>query len=269
MGKLHEVLAVETGKKAALSGSILEIKKTFEKTDLFRGQVRTLSLFNTNESNREENQAIEAKARIEKQLATTVPASLNYLASIAAEYYDVVAQKEFTNQQAKADVVIDNVVIIKDAPVSFLLHLEARLGDFREIILNAPTLDVSKRWTLDESHSLAYVHVAPETTNLSTKKEEGYEIIVEATQHHPAQTAKLTKDVNVGRFTEIEWSGAVSSADKAKLLERLDALISAAKTARCRANDQEILKSDAGQKLMGYLFGAWFDPKSRNPDAKV
>ena len=129
MGKLHEVLAVETARKAALNGSFANVKKTFEKTDLFRGQVRTLSLFNTTEEGKEEAEAIEAKARIDKEVVTSVPDTLNYLANIAADYYNVVAQKEFTNQQAKADLVVGDTVLIKDAPVSLLLHLESKLND--------------------------------------------------------------------------------------------------------------------------------------------
>jgi regulator of protease activity HflC (stomatin/prohibitin superfamily) len=59
--------------------------------------------------------------------------------------------------------------------------------------------------------------------------------------------------VNVGKYTIQRFSGAVSMAQKAEMLKRIDSLYKAVITALENANNVEVQKSELGSKVFEYL----------------
>lgn len=270
-GKLHEILAVEGDhegrSKAAISESIATFKN---KERLFQAKTRTLTMFQKNETNRVELEAIEAKEKTETPLAATVPENLNYLGVILAEYYDVVFQKEATNQQAKADVIINGETLLTDVPVTFLLSMESRLKEVRNVIVEIPTLEPTIAWVPDTTHAKAHVYKAPVTHDTKTLKETKHNIVVAPTDKHPAQVVAYDAVSNIGQYTDAQWSGKITSATKATLLQNIDSLIQAVKKARQRANATTLVPSnDVGNKLMKFLLGDFFKPENANPTSVI
>jgi hypothetical protein len=90
----------------------------------------------------------------------------------------------------------------------------------------------------------------------STKKVEEFVVVVQPTKEHPAQTAKVTKDIKAGTILEQEWSSLITPALKADLLTRAESLFRAVTQARSRANDSvvEVKTSKIASKLLGYVF---------------
>lgn len=269
--QLHEILAVEGDQQSRAQLLLSQTTSTFKNKEiLFTGKTRRLIMFAKDEANKVEMDALEAKEARNSPVAATIPGNLNYLASLLAQYYNVVYEKEATNQIAKADIVVNGLTLLKDVPVTFLLCMETRLQALRQVIIEAPSLDPAVIWTLDKTYAMPHVYKAPEVNDTKTSKEIDHKVIVPPSDKHPAQVAAQEVSRNIGRYTDITWSGKISSADKASLLGRLDGLIQGVKKARQRANSTSVIPSnDAGAVLMKYVLGDWFDPSSANPEATV
>lgn len=269
MGKLHELLAIEASSEAAAQTLLAQTAQTFKtKENLFKGKNRKLKMFGIDDTNRIEMTAIEEKNYQNLLVSATVPDSLNYMAAVLADYYDVVAQKEATNQVAKASVEIDGVVIMADVPATFLLGMETKLKKIREVLAEVPTMAPGMVW--NEAPEIGrFIYKTDPTKDIKTEKTVEYKHMKQSSDKHPDTFIPVEGTKNVGEYTEVNFTGLINSADKAKLIERLDALLKAVKQARQRANVVDTVNVKVGDKIMGYLFGTWFDRSKTNTQAKV
>ena len=269
--QLHEILAVEGDHEGRTKKLIAETLSTFKnKENLFKGSQRSLVMFGKDEANSLELQAVEQKESKVLPLASTIPENLNYLAAIIGDYYDVVYQKEATNQVSKADLKIQGRILVPDVPVTFLLSLESRLKEVRAVIVEIPTLEPEINWTADASHAKKNVWRSTEKHDLKSVKDTDFRITVQPTQFHPAQVVTFDTVRNIGQYTDLAWSGKISSADKAQLLTNIDTLISEVKKARQRANSTPLVDNPRiGDVLMKHIFGNFFDRATTNTDEKV
>jgi len=77
----------------------------------------------------------------QKEMTTTVHDKLEYMFGSVAEWLDAVLQKERTNQEARADIILpDGSALATDIPATFLLGMESKLKELREVFLATPTL---------------------------------------------------------------------------------------------------------------------------------
>jgi hypothetical protein len=265
MGKLYEVLAVEGDAQGRATKLVNETKQVFSnKENLFKGKVRTLALFDQDVTKETEIKALEAKDSTAIRVESTIPDSLNYMACIIGDYWDLMFQKEATNQVAKADIIIGGALLLKDVPVTFLLCMENRLKDLRPVLEAIPTLAPGIAWDTDESYG-RHIWQAPETNDVKTKEDIEYRIIAPATDKHPAQVQPVKTQFNIGKYTTKEWSGLISSAEKADLLEKFDKVVRAIKEARQRANAVEAVTTKVSDTLLTALIGDWFNRELMNP----
>lgn len=263
-GKLFEVLAVETEAQSRADKLINETLSTFKnKEGLFKGKVRSLTLFDQSPERAVEVAAIEAKDSIETKVTATVPGNLSYLANIISDYWDVMYQKEATNQVAKADVIVDGVALLKDVPVTFLLCMESRLKSLRTVFEEIPTLAPGVPWVKDAAYG-AHIYASPQTSDIKTREDTEYRIVAPATDKHPAQVVPIKGQFNIGKYSNTEWSGLISSAEKAELLTRFDKLARAIKKARQRANDVTAVNTKVGDVMVKALLGSWFNRSNTN-----
>ena len=246
MGKLHELLAVEGEQAGMFKALIEEAVTTFSKrADHFMGHERTYQAFKDTDA--------ESFAPERKELVTTVFGKLAHVWQHCAKYLDTVLQKESTNQQAQADLVVDGCTIAQRLPATFLLGLETKLKTWRAMFEAIPTLQPGVAWEHDPVLGEdVYVTKQPEEV-AKTKKTLRYQVMVPATDKHPAQVEKWHEDLPVGKYIVRKWCGMLSPAEKSNLLARLDVLSQAVKQARQRANCQEVTPIQIGQKLIDFL----------------
>jgi G:T/U-mismatch repair DNA glycosylase len=257
MPVLHEILAVESDKEKLFQSTLRELIDLFtKKIDRFNGHETTLRLFAAEDG--VDVQSLEAAEAQHKALETTVPNELEYLAKIASNYMDIVYQKEMANQKAEADLIVDGKVLVANVPATTLLGLETKLKQLRTVLVELPTLQPGVHWERDSSVGrFAFRDKNPEI-RAKTRKDFASRILVQPTDHHPAQIEKWTVDREIGHFTKIRWSGCISVAEKSALLERFDKLLDGVKQARQRANTQ-IVNSDKriGAALFDYLLAPY------------
>lgn len=231
--KLHELLAVENQLASTANKVMKETTKTLsEKRSIFSGIVKSHKIFD--EKNEHLQQATE-----HKEIQSTVDEQLDYLSAEIGRYWDCMSQKERTNQKAKADIVIDGKTLATNVPVIVLLSMESKLNELLATYNAIPTLDASRSWVKDEGNAKPNVFKTahPEERQTGTV-EKKWEVIVEATPHHPAQTKEIENRSITGKYVQHDYSSAISSHDKAARLQRLSALIRAVKQARQRANGE-------------------------------
>ena len=250
MTKLHELLAAEKTPTGAWNQLYEDTTKKFKNpTHFFDGHSKSLSMIEDNAPNK----ALEAHAREEKPVTTTVLDTLEYALEIFAKAEDLQFQKNKTNQIAAGDILWRDTTIAEKVPVDELLGLEARLTKLRQLFQEIPTLDATKEWVTDPSQG-DHVWVTKffeETTK--TEKTEVPLVLKEATEHHPAQVKSLTKDIVVGKFTLIRRSGSATALQKAEMIKTVDELLIEIKQARMRSNETEIVKDKIGKTIVDLL----------------
>ena len=253
--KQHQILAVEPTRQKASDLQLAECTNTFsKKPELFTGQTRVLEMFGKNDSNSVEMSAIEAKDTINTPVQYTVPQNLNYMAGIVGSYFDVVFQKECTNQDAAADVVIDGKTIIKNAPAVYLLGMETKLAKLRDLYASIPTLAPGVVWS--EADEIGRnIHKSPQIKDVKTETLTEHVRLPQSSDKHPDQFVEKKTNKNVGQYTNQKFSGMMSVADKAELIARLDRLLMAVKDARMRANDVEAVTETCSMNIFSYIHG--------------
>ena len=244
---LHEIIAVESSKQKLADTLINEGLTTFTKrTNLFSGHVKSYHPFI------EEEELLVPETTI---ISETVEGKLEYIFKNLANYFDLVLEKDSTNQLAKADLVIDGNTIAKDLPATFLLSMESKFKAVRGLILSTPTLQPNISWVDASDQGKHIVMTEKPIETYRTKKVETPVVVVNATEHHPAQVQTKVEDKNVGINRTKHYSSAITPLRKSELLERCDKLIQGLKKARQRANGQEVESKKVASKLFDYVLG--------------
>ena len=249
--QLHEILAVENGLAETANRIQKDTTKTLlTKESIFKGLTKSHIIF------KEEDQHL-VQATETKEVESTAIEQLLYAENEIARYWDATFQKEEANQRAKADIVIDNKILIKDVPSIVLLSFEKKLTSLLGLYNALPTLDASKAWEEDTTYAKHGVYRTKhdrETQQTVTIRD--FKEISPATKEHKAQIAEISTTNVVGKYIIAEFSGATTSLDKAEKIQRLTALIRAVKTARQRANNTEVnTKLKIGDVLMNFING--------------
>lgn len=247
MAKLHELLAVEGQLKGQAQATRTELAATFEKKrHLFEEKV---TVFQPVE------ESAEAKREQQSDIQTSVRKELDWIKDIWAKALDVSLQVQEGCTAARADVVLDNgMIVMRNAPVLALLELEKRAGEFQELVSAVPTLDPAKGFSLDAQRGSG-IYKAREVSKTRTRKAQRPLVLYPATPEHPAQTQLITEDVAVGTVVEQEWSSLITPTEKADMITRAEELRRAIKKARMRANDATAADSlKFGADLLGYVF---------------
>ena len=233
--QLHEILAVEDSLGTTAKNAIDEATTTFSKrVHLFTGfTIEEKPISVDAESGRSD---YVPKPKEEKKVTDTVANKLSYVFNTVAKHMDLLLQKEMTNQNATADLVVGGTTVATNVPATALLAFESKLRAIRTMIAHVPTYDESQGWSKAGPHKWA---ANPEET-LVTRKKRVHQIVVPATEHHPAQFDNWDDTVVVGKKVKIVQTGLISPTEKSQLLSRVDVLQRACRKARTRANQQEV-----------------------------
>jgi hypothetical protein len=240
--KLNQIIAIEKGTKNRVYAAITELHKSAQKPDLYYGFSKT---YEAKEDGSEQFPPESKKVflRADDVLLETK--------TLFAEYLDITATKDFANMTAKADVAINDNVLIKDCPVPFLLFLEKQLTDLRTFVDKMPILDETDDWRRDKASGL--FKTEPTKTHRTAKVIKPI-VKYDATPEHPAQTDLITQDVIVGYWNQVKQSGAITRGERRKLLEKIEIVLNAVKSAREEANSIDAPDKKSGTDLLEFIF---------------
>jgi hypothetical protein len=244
MSKLNQILAIEKNKKTQLHKEITDLHHATQKPPLLNGHHK---VFTPKEDDGESfPDDVQKVQHLHVEVIEQVCERLSIL-------MDVTAAKDYTNCNAKADVVVNGQAFLEGVPVPYLLFLEKELHDLHTFVEKVVELDPGETWTLDPN-SGQYRSEPVKTSK--TKKLQKPIVLYNATTEHPAQTQLITEDVVVGYWTTTKFSGAIPRAKKKALLERITLLLDAVKFSREHANAIEAMEPKVGRKILDFVFKA-------------
>lgn len=248
MARLHEILAVEPDAEGVAKKVIAEAEITFGKrAEHFMSSEKVLQM---DDASSTEDGLTERKAMV-----TTVHDKLAYVAEQVSRYLNVVAEKEATNQYARAELVVDGISF-GSFPATFLLGLEVKLKNLRLLYEAIPTLQPGIEWERDPSEGEFVYRTKHPEVKIRTAKTFMSKVLYQATDKHPAQIEKWEEQKPVGKYVVTTKSSMLSVAEKSAILGRLDRLIQAVKKARQQANMQEVVPQEGvGESLFKYING--------------
>lgn len=240
--QLHQILALEKTAKAATEGEVTAAYKDIQKPVLFQGLTRVYKPLDDADT--------EYLPPERKMVQMGVDDVIGRAVQAWSRQADLVATKDATNQLARADVLIDGAVLLRQVPVTTLLYLEKKLTDVSTLLRKAPVLDPETKWEPDPT--TGQWRSEPEKTIRSKKVPKAF-VRAQATDKHPAQVDMFTEDVPVGMWTKTLHSGAMAATRKAELLNRVETLAAAVKVAREYANRADVVDARIGDLVFGYL----------------
>lgn len=241
MTQLNQIVAVEKGLKARTTTAVTGVYHVLQKAALFAGFSKVY------QPKDEEGDQLPPERQLVQQ---NVEGLLQEAGKRLTDLFDVTFTKDSANTAAKANVVVDGQTLLADAPVPYLLFLEKQLMDWRTVVSKLPTLDPSEVWTYDDGVG-QFRTDAVQTTR--TRKVPRVLEKAPATERHAAQTEVYMVDEVVGTWTTTRLSGAIQETRRVVLVDRVNKLIDAVKTAVEEANRLEITQMQAGEAIFAYL----------------
>lgn len=243
MTQQNQIIAIEKGIKTRAKAVQSELYKAIQKPSLFNGQTRTFEKIN------DETPDVPEEKTIVQFVAKS---AMRDFSKALGEFLDVSASRDWGNTVAKADITVDGQIIVEQVPVTYLLFLEKELNDLHTFVSKIPTLDPAHVWTKDENSDLFY---AESTKTQRTQKVHEPITLAPPTKEHPAQTQLIQVDKVIGYWKTQNMSGALPSPEKEAILERVEKLQRAVKSAREKGNSVEVEKKEVGTKLLSFVFG--------------
>jgi hypothetical protein len=245
MPKLNQVNAVVTARKGEAEKTLTELYKLVQKEALFAGRERTYRPLDELAG-----QKLPPESQRVQQRADDL---IRQAREKWTEVWNLVYTQDVGNQSARADVVVDGQTLLANVPVTFLLYLDKQVNDLETFVSKLPTPDPAEEWAHDPNTGLLRSRA---TESVRTSKEPTVIVKYEATDKHPAQTELFTKDIPVGTWTQILYSGCIPADRKNAVLARVRKLQDAIKAAKEQANLLEVERQKAGEPILGYVFGA-------------
>lgn len=243
MTLINQIIAITDGARSRADRDLTDAYQALQKDAPLSGLARTYTP-KDEEGDRLPPEAVQVQTTVDRLIATITNSQSRLL--------DVTFTRDIANTGATADVVVGGQVLISDAPVTFLLTMEAWLKGMRAFIAKLPVLDPAEVWTHDPTTG-----VYRSETNVTTRTKKiprAFEAAA-ATDRHPAQVTVFHEDVIVGTWALTKFSGRIPADRQIAMLARVDLLVDAVKMAREKANSAEVADFTCGPEVLGYLFG--------------
>lgn len=241
--RIHHTIAVLKGLKSEAEKTLTNAYHLLQKPALLSG------LSKAYEPRSEDGDRLPGEGQ---RVQVTVNGILDTVRPSFVRLFDEELALDLANCAARADVVVGGKVLIKDAPVTYLMFLDKQLTNLATFVSKWPTLDTAKDW---QPGAVLGIWQTPPVYTVRTDKVPERFVKSEATDKHPAQVEILYLDKPVGTWTKIDFSGAMPVQEGIATLTRIQALQEAVKVAIQTANATEAPPQKIGASLLTYLFG--------------
>lgn len=239
--QLNQVVALEKGLKARTEKETTEAYHLLQRAALFSGFSKVYT------PKDEDGDRLPAERQVVQQRVEDL---LKRAADSLTNLLDMQFTKDVANTATTADVKVGERVILRDAPVPFLLTLEKQLINWRTVVSKLPLTDPSEVWEYDEATD--QWRTEPTDTTRSKKVLKNH-VKAPATDKHPAQVDTYTVDEVVGTWKTTRLSGAVHLTRQRELVDRANKLIDAVKLAVEEANRLDVEQQHVTEAAFTYL----------------
>lgn len=194
-------------------------------------------------------------------VSSTISEQLNWMREGMKNYFDVVFSIEKTNAQGVyAELVVDGENWGTYSTME-LLRLKGILdGKLRALIGELPVRNEAVIWnkTTDQDYEGREIYSSPVVEGFAKTTIKNIVIVndphIKESPTRPPVVDQVTTQVNIGKYTHQEFSGATSMRERAELLKKYDKLQTAIVEALETANNKESTDSELGDRVISYLF---------------
>ena len=246
MANLHELLAVKKDASQRANEVAGESRKIFAAKHYFNGSVKTYQPFDDEDNTQFPDER--------EELGYTAGEKMRWFAQEFGRILDIEYQIDLTNDAAMADLTFGGKTI-PNVPATFLLDLITKLEKVRKTYAALPVLDPKYQWERDPDKGDGVFETRDPEITYRARKVLKSRILAPATDKHPAQVKDWAEDAQVGKYTKRIWSGALTAAQKASVLGRIDELTTAAKKALSKANNAEHSKETIAEDVFSFIHG--------------
>jgi hypothetical protein len=244
MSKLHEVLASEQSVQGNFNAVFRESLHVFSDNSKFHGLKKTYTGTDDSVKDNVPDEVIN--------MVTTVPERLAYTGKHFKDALKHVLSKEKTNGSGRAVTTLKIGDVEVEATATELLALEKKLAEMLKMFEHLPTRDAVLNWKQSELGD--NIQEADPVVSYRTLNFKDYKTVAPATDKHPAQVVELNSSKQIGYYTTVKYTGAISSVKKAALIDRLKNFTAEVKAARSRANEVDVVESEIPSAVTEYLF---------------
>lgn len=257
--RLHQIIPVERGVVAESARQLSEVQRILAiggDRDPLTGIVRTY---------RPRDEGGVQLPDESRKVQITVPELLATVRGTLVRLFDLKFTREFANCSARANVAVAGETLLTDVPAGYLLFLENQLSDLiTKLIDRLPVLDAAEEWNGTDPALAAGVWAsAPRETTRSEQVPRVQVLspnqVIDGKAFEGKFQPYMTQEV-VGYWTQVKQSGQLPPRAVQAIRARAVALLEAVKVAREAANSLEIIDREAGNAVLGYVFGEVLSP---------
>lgn len=246
-GQMHQLLAVKGDLHATATTVSKKTLENFGKRHMFDGALRTYEHFDSGE---DKDQTEEPEEH--SDVAATVGENLQHFAEYFSPYLDCCFQMDSTNRKSSGEIKLDGLEMT-DIPTTFLMQLKNIVPEIRKVLDAIPTLDAKHDWENDKQFGPAVYKSTKEEVTYRTSNTHHSKILVEPTDHHPAQIKEWTEVSRIGKYIRKAWSSRLTAHQKYVIMVRLNDFEVEVKRALSEANQTAHVTSKVGEKIFNYL----------------
>lgn len=249
---LNQVVAIEADVRKATMRRLTDVHHALQKPALLEGISKEYQPKDA-DGDTLPSESLRVQATVKEILDATREALVRL--------FDVTATRDYANGPrydgtgapiAVADVVVGEDILVKNAPVSYLLWLERQLDNLHTFASKLPVHDSVTDWTLVEPRGV--YRSTPVQTTRSQQVVKALELSA-ATREHKAQVQAINEQVVVGTWTTTRFTGALPINERSELVQRIERLREAVHAARETANRVEVEEVKVGERIASYIFG--------------
>ncbi len=240
----NQINALVHGRKSEIEKYVTEAYKTLQHQHLFNGRTRVY------EPDNDDGEKLPAETQTVQK--TVVQITKDAVAKWT-DLWNCVLTQDVGNQNARADIEIDGVIICPQVPVTNLLFMLKQLDNVHAFVNHMPTPDPAEDWSYDSAIGILRLKTPKETIR-TVKKPASFEKSP-ATDKHPAQVEFYYADERVGVWKQLLYCSGIQMDRKIDILGRIAKMKDAVKLALERANTIVVEKQSIGEKIFGYVFG--------------
>jgi len=201
----------------------------------------------------DEARKVEFNSEESVPVTTTVDEKLSHFFGGLKDYIDDSAAVDRTNQNIRVDVVVDGKVLFPQLPIATVIHMKTKvIPDLIALYSQIPTTSTGVTWN-PATDQRPGILVSDMPTRFRSEKIKDYKVVVQATEHFPAQVVNDTVDRNVAVISEKKYSGEYSPLTKADKLDKLSKLLAAFTVAAGEANGAKSEDFNISDALLTYL----------------
>lgn len=177
------------------------------------------------------------------------------------ELINIIATQDEGNTQARADLVVDGKIILKNKPATTYLMLGKQLDNMAAVIRSIIPLPLGYEWVYDPN--FGHFRTRNTVKQDRTAAVEEALVLLQPTKEHPGQAQRVTRQYRIGAYETTYYHSGLPKDVIDAMLDLVQKYSDAAKEALYEANTKEVEDIDVASPVASAILQPMTDFFSR------